>query len=291
MKEAYDVCIFGAGPAGAATAIRMADSGFAPLVFERPHREKPWGGESFSGAIRQPLMALGLWEVFGAAGHVASYEQRLAWGGEPWTKGTIFNPLGNLWHVDRGRFDQDLRQAVCARGVPLLDYRHLDELRWDGKEWRIRVDQGAAIGAHLVDATGRAGAVARRLGARPVVHDRLVALASVIQRNPRQDLPHAMIIEATPHGWCYAAPVPQGHVVVFLTDSDLAPRDLARRMRTLSANSVFTECETSRGWLAVGDACAAYDPLRGWLSRSGERHSGGRFDHPLPADIQPLVNR
>ena len=77
MKEAYDVCIFGAGPAGAATAIRMADSGFAPLVFERPHREKPWGGESFSGAIRQPLMALGLWEVFGAAGHVASYEQRL----------------------------------------------------------------------------------------------------------------------------------------------------------------------------------------------------------------------
>ena len=51
---------------------------------------------------------------------------------------------------------------------------------------------------------------------------------------------------------------------MFLTDSDLAPRDLARRMRTVSANSVFIECESDCGWLAVGDACAAYDPLCGY---------------------------
>jgi flavin-dependent dehydrogenase len=103
MKQIYDVCVFGSGPAGAAAAARLADAGASPLILDRPARQKPWGGESFTGAIRGPLSVLGLWESFCAAGHVAGYEQRTAWGGESWTKDSIFNQHGNLWHVDRGR--------------------------------------------------------------------------------------------------------------------------------------------------------------------------------------------
>jgi flavin-dependent dehydrogenase len=265
MRQTYDVCVFGAGPAGAATAARLADLGVAPIVLDRPPKQKPWGGETLTGAIRQPLSILGLWQGFCAAGHVAGYEQRTAWGGEPWTKDSIFNNHGNLWHVDRARFDGDLREAVRKRGVPLLNYRTLDELLRDGEQWLLRFDNGAAISTkYIVDATGRTRAIARRLGVRPRVYDRLVGLTALIPRNPNPDFDHAMVIESTPHGWWYAAPVPRGHVLAFFTDADLAPRDLARSMSTVAANSAFAQARNGRGWLAAGDACAAHDPLCGW---------------------------
>jgi 2-polyprenyl-6-methoxyphenol hydroxylase-like FAD-dependent oxidoreductase len=35
-------------------------------------------------------------------------------------------------------------------------------------------------------------------------------------------------------------------------------------MRVVPANSAFTATRGRDGWLAVGDACAAHDPLCGW---------------------------
>jgi len=263
VSERYDVCVFGLGPAGAATAARLADLGIAAIVLERPAARKPWGGESFSGAIRVPLSTLGLWERFCGAGHVAGYEQRSAWG-EAGIADSIFNPHGHLWHVDRDRFDDDLRGAVQERGVPVLRYASLDGLERAGDGWRIAFDAGSTIAArYVVDATGRAGAVARRLGARPQLHDRLVGLTAQVPRNPAFD--HAMVISTAADGWWYAAPVPQGHVLAYFTDSDLVPQQLlARSMRVVPANSAFTQTRGRDGWLAVGDACAAHDPLCGW---------------------------
>jgi flavin-dependent dehydrogenase len=265
MRQNYDVCVFGAGPAGAATAARLADLGLAPVVLDRPPKRKPWGGESFTGAIRQPLSVLGFWEGFCAAGYIAGFEQRLGWGGEPWTKDSIYSSSGNLWHVDRARFDGDLRRAVLDRGVPTLIYRGLEELRRDGEDWLLRLDQGVEIRLkYLVDATGRACAIARRLGVPSRVYDRLVGLTVLMQRHENPEFGHAMVVESTPHGWWYTAPVPQGHVLAYFTDADLTPRQLAHSMKTVAANSVFTQAECGQGWLTTGDACAAHDPLCGW---------------------------
>jgi flavin-dependent dehydrogenase len=262
MNQNYDVCIFGAGPAGAATAARLANLGVATVVLERPPKEKPWGGESFTGAIREPLVALGLWEGFCAAGHVAGYEQRAAWGGAPWTKDSVFSHYGNLWHVDRDRFDRDMRDGLRNRDIPILEYASVEVLRRGGDTWQVRLDQCRQVSAkYLVDATGRARALARKLGARPRIYDRLIALTALIPRNRKFD--HVMVVETTAEGWWYAAPVPQGHVIAYFTDSDLTPRQLTRSMRTVAANSVFTRAESRQGWLTVGDACAAHDPLCG----------------------------
>jgi flavin-dependent dehydrogenase len=206
------------GPPGAATAARLADLGIAVVVLERPPARKPWGGESFTGAIREPLAALGFWERFCTAEHVAGYEQRTAWG-EAGTADSIFNPHGNAWHVDRDRFNLDLRAAVEEHGIPMLCYTSLDNLKRDGDWWHVALDGRCTISArYLVDATGRAGAVARRLGVRPRIYDRLVALTALVPRNPAFD--HAMVISTAPDGWWYAAPVPQGHVLAYFTDSD-----------------------------------------------------------------------
>lgn len=207
---------------------------------------------------------MGLWNAFCAAGHVASYEQHVTWGGEPWTRESIYNVYGNLWHVDRARFDAGLRQALRARSIPLLSYRNLDGLHRSGSTWRVQADAHAITARYLVDATGRARAIARRLGAKTVVHDRLVGLTAQTPHNRNPEYAHAMVLESTPHGWWYAAPVPRGHVLAFFTDSDLAPRHLARSMRTVAANSAFSDSHGETGWLAVGDACAAHDPLCGW---------------------------
>ncbi|HEX7138305.1 MAG TPA: FAD-dependent monooxygenase [Vicinamibacterales bacterium] len=265
MKDRFDVCVFGAGPAGMATAARLADLGLAVIVLDRPPRKLQWRGESFTGAIRQPLQRLGLWETFCAAGHVAGYEQRAAWGGPAWDKSSVLNVEGNLWHVDRDRFDSDLRGAVRERGVPILNYRNLGTLTEREDGWLLRPDDRPQVSCRfLVDATGRASAIARRLGATPRVYDRLIAYTALLPRNENPDFDHTMVIETTRDGWWYAAPVPQGHVLAFFTDADLAPRELGGFMRAVPAHSSFTQPETCGRWLTAGDACAAHDPLCGW---------------------------
>jgi flavin-dependent dehydrogenase len=265
VATSFEVCVFGAGPAGATVASRLADRGVKVMVLDRSRRRTRWAGESLTGAIRRPLTVLGLWEKFREAGHVVGYEQRIGWGGEPWTKSSLLSSEGNLWHVDRGRFDAGLREAAQERGVPILDYRNLEDVRRLGNEWRIRIEHRVEIrSSYIVDATGRARAIARRLGARTEVYDRLIALTALMPRNKNPDFDHAMLIESTPHGWWYAAPVPRGHVLAFFTDSDLMPRELARSMRPVGANSAFVQAERDASWVAVGDACAAHDPLCGW---------------------------
>ncbi len=243
------------------------------MVLNSSSAKKSWGGESFTGAIRGPLRVLGMWNDFCAAGHVTGYEQRSTWGGSAWTKDSIVSHHGNFWHVDRERFDEDLCRTLRVRGIPILDYRILHDLKRTGRnrgnvhceEWFLRVDQEHEFSArYLVDATGRACALARRFGVRPRLHDHLIAFTALVPRNNNPDLHHAMLLESMPLGWWYAAPVPRGHVLAFFTDADLAPRELARSMTVSPAYSALLEPPTGQGWLAVGDACAAHDPLCGW---------------------------
>ena len=161
MCKRCDVCVFGLGAAGAATAARLADLGVAVVVLERPPARKPWGGESFTGTIREPLTVLGVWERFCAAGHVAGYERRSAWG-EAGTTDSIFNPYGNAWHVDRDRFDADLRAAVAERGIPFRRYASLDSLQRDGGWWHVALAGRSTIAARSPAdwACGRASMIA-----------------------------------------------------------------------------------------------------------------------------------
>jgi len=135
----------------------------------------------------------------------------------------------------------------------------------DGNHWRIGADNGNGILArYIVDATGRAHAIAGRLGVKPRVYDRLIGFTALMPRNRNPEFDHTMVIEATAQGWWYAAPVPDGHVLCFFTDADLAPEGMGRSMRKVAANSTYAQAAAGEAWLTVGDACAAHDPLCGW---------------------------
>jgi len=262
---AFDVCIFGAGPAGIAVAVRLAVMGVSAVLLDRRLQTKPWGGESFAAAIRTPLEALGCWEQFENAGHRRVYERQSAWGSEPRVESSIFRVNGPFWHVDRERFDDGLRKLALARGIPLISYRRLNTVTRESDSWHVALDTETRMRArYLVDATGRARALARRLRARIESYDELIGLCCAVPRRENGVEIQSMMLEATSFGWWYAAPTPNGHVVAILTDADLAPAELRRRLRPVAANSVFTHATASEGWLPVGDACASHDPLCGW---------------------------
>jgi flavin-dependent dehydrogenase len=262
---AYDVCVFGAGPAGTAVAISLAAKGVSTVLLERPLQTKPWGGESFTSAIRTPLQALGCWEQFERAGHRCVYERQSAWGSEPHVESSLFRMDGPTWHVDREKFDEDLRLAALARGIPLISYRGLNSVTHESDSWLLALDEEIRIQArYLVDATGRSRALARRLHAKIEFHDDLIGLCCAVPLQENRPDVRSMMLETTSFGWWYAAPTPNGHVLAILTDSDLAPADLRRRLRPVAANSAFTYVSSLEGWLPVGDACASHDPLCGW---------------------------
>ena len=145
----------------------------------------------------------------------------------------------------------------------------------------------------VIDATGRAASLARRQGANRIASDRLVGLAAVLPAHSVED-EHVgrTLVEATDDGWWYSALLPGSRLMaVYMTDADLLPRqrqswpafwqarlqqtrltkEHARSFRlssaqppgprVVAANSSRLDRMSGRGWLAVGDAALAFDPL------------------------------
>ncbi|MER6408062.1 FAD-dependent oxidoreductase [Streptomyces viridosporus] len=91
-----------------------------------------------------------------------------------------FGPYGEGRHLDRARFDATLLQAARAAGARLHTGRVRGVRREQGR-WRIVTGDGSVLSAvHLVDATGRAARLVRRLGATPIRSDHLVAARAVL---------------------------------------------------------------------------------------------------------------
>src|SRR6266567_1233830 len=282
VDSQFDVwSVIGAGPAGLAAASRLVDDGRAVLILDRATARSRWGGVTFTGAIRGPLSELGCWEAFVRAGHVAGYERQCAWGGEPRAENALFQPEGPLWHVDRDRFDADLRCGVHKRGAAFETYRKLESVRLENGCWCVELGCGRVVEArYLVDATGRQRTLSRRLGARIESHDRLVGLTARVARNQATAEVRSMLLQATPFGWWYAAPIPNGHVLVLFTDADLTPFELRRRLRPTAANSAFTDTEGQRAGSRLVMHAPRNDPLCGWggSPSAGERPAGGVRD-------------
>jgi len=161
--------------------------------------------------------------------------------------------------------------------------------------WHVRIggrDGRRVVCRWVIDATGRRAAVARAQGAQRERRDRLVAVYALL-RTGTCDVDARTRVAATPAGWWYSARIGEGRrVVAFLTDADLldpalrAPADFAAAAATAGAGGgrilpvagdtsvevesgpATTAAHGARlrpacgdGWLAVGDAALAFDPL------------------------------
>jgi flavin-dependent dehydrogenase len=308
FSETVDVLVAGGGPAGAAAALTLASRGRRVLLVEATRYDAPRVGESLSPRVHPLLREMGVDPDLRALEPLPSYGTASVWGSdEVQSQSFVFSPYGPGWHVDRRRVDQALAAAAVRAGARVVTGVHVSRVEAEGDGgWRIDLHGGPSpVRARaLVDATGRAPALARWLGARRVRADRLAG-AAVHFGGAGEDRGGFPLVEAVEEGWWYSAPLPGGGmVVIYMTDADLLARRAAARaegwhqslagtrhtaarcagLRPVWGPRVFSALSHTlrrpapvpRGapWLAAGDARAAMDPL----SSSGVPHAlqGGR---------------
>ncbi|MFL6195962.1 MAG: FAD-dependent monooxygenase [Thermoanaerobaculia bacterium] len=292
MIDSFDAAIVGGGPAGAAAALALARGGRRAVVIEASAYGGFRVGETVPAGLRAVLRDLGAWETFAAAGHLPSAGNASAWGsGDLGVRDSLFDVQGSGWHLDRARFDADLAAEAERAGAFIRTRTRLTGCARQGHGWSLDLqtpDGPRRINApFLIDATGRAAFVARRCGARRLHRDRLVAAFAVFAWPEEPGHLHTLV-EAAEDGWWYAARLPDDQAMVsWMSDSDLVHRaglhqrgpwteklgrtryvremlagaSLHSDVAVRSAASHGLDRAAGEGWLAVGDAASAFDPL------------------------------
>jgi flavin-dependent dehydrogenase len=249
--RSFDVVVVGAGPAGSATARRLALCGWRVAVLERTRFDGPRIGESLAPSVQGLLRDLGVWQEFGALAPLPSWGTCSIWGdATPQSHSHLVSLYGCGWHVDRQAFDRMLTRAAVDAGSCLCEGVRLQQATYQDGHWRLHVaDAGRPEHSEqlldagvLIDATGRTARIGRALGGRRLLLDRLVGVATewvgvdVAQRGH-------LLVETSPDGWWYSAPLPSSTdapshrmMVMLMTDADLcAQRHLSRSERWLAS--------------------------------------------------------
>lgn len=324
----WDAIVVGAGPAGSALACRLGPRRRVLLLDRAASHDRtspldparqvalrldessagvtapgvsessagaagPRIGESLPGAARVLLQRCGAFERFIAAGHLERGATVSQWERDtPVWFDHLRDPNGPGWHLDRARFDADLRAAAVAAGAVLVDDSGALHVTCDGGHWNVVRDAGSDTHRTpvLVDATGRNAAVARQLGIARHVEDELICLHAYLPPDA-DDEDRCTRICADSNGWWYSVRVPSGRrVLAFHLDADDAELralkklpallEKARRHDVLAdvlptvadetvharpagsavLDSAALAC-AAPGFFAIGDAGLSFDPI------------------------------
>lgn len=176
MKDAahYDVIVIGGGPGGSSTATFLADGGLRVALFEREEFPRFHVGESLMPATMLMLDRLGARESVEASGFQIKYGAAfrdeetglsrtfLFLSGQPWPN--------YAYQVPRADFDTILLNNARKHGVTVFQPATVETAICDddGATVTVTADGGpfTVRATMLVDASGRAGFVASRIGRR-----------------------------------------------------------------------------------------------------------------------------
>lgn len=304
MAAAFDVAIVGGGPAGAAAALELARGGCRVTLLEAGPAQRPGRcGELLSGKALFALDALGVASWLQRSRQIECHGVEASWGipGLVFTS-AICNPFGGGYFINRGAFEHMLLAKARRLGVHVqynVRLHSVERARSGftlglrptarGKR-RARALPTSVEARYVVDASGQARALTRRLGVRAVRFDRQIALVAWLNAAPcTTPLPASLLLEACEAGWWYTAPVPSSApggsaVSAFVCDPLCAgatspeqrwqaqllalshtPLRLAgyriRRFEVVVAGTSKLERVSGPDWIALGDAALTFDPL------------------------------
>ena len=296
LVDDFDVVILGGGPAGCATALALARLGtFRVLVVEAGHYDAVRIGESIPPDTRVVLAQLGVWEDFLKEAHESCLGSCSSWGDDALGYNDfLFNPLGNGWHLDRRRFDAFLAGKILQNGTTLIKGTRFDGCEREGNSFRLRLGGGdkstQLVNARfVVDATGVRSSFARHMGAGRRFLDQLLCVTAFFELPGAANFSKLTMLEAVEYGWWYAARLPNRRIAVAVASDPEIIKHNALRSRdgwldhlkatnhvgaelagcrfiddsqmTCAAPSFLLDEVAGDGWLAVGDAASAYDPI------------------------------
>lgn len=290
-----DVLIAGGGPAGAAAALLLARWGHRVCLLAKPLDRRRGQAESIPPSATKLLSTIGVLDAVEHAGFYRSSGNTVWWATRD-QRLESFDPKGEHqgYQVFRPDFDHILLQAAraagvdvqmgaSARGVDFAQDRATLEVERDHMTTRMSARM-------MLDATGRAGVVARKGFRRHERQLRMQALMGIWHCEtgwPVPDDTHTLV-ETFEDGWAWSVPVSRvtRHIGVMVSGvaSQLPPprriRDVYRgllervvQMRALATRATCLHawaCDASiysadlygsREFLLVGDAASTIDPL------------------------------
>jgi flavin-dependent dehydrogenase len=298
-RQRYRVVIVGGGPAGCACALALAQHGVQDVLVIEAGDYAPFRiGESIPPEANRLFQALGIAQDFFAEAHAPCHGSCSWWGSDKrGYNDALLHPLGHGWHLERSRFNGFLARQARLRGTEVLLRASLAAsvpAQGGGFDLELRLGdpaqpRPAAIHADLVvDASGTRAVFARQRGSRKVETLPLVCLAMrfAAPDGPRSGLTH---LEAVEHGWWYGAHLPDATLLLaFYSDAATvkarrlqhaghwlawlaaAPNTaalargtlpLAGGVQSFPAPSYCLDRLHGDGWLAIGDAASACDPV------------------------------
>jgi flavin-dependent dehydrogenase len=298
VRGSFDFLVVGGGPAGSAFAILAARAGAGVALIERTDYSKRRPGEYIAGRTRVALDRLKVSTSDARVTSIASPGILSLWNTVlPVAKPHQADGQPPALCVIRNRFDELLFDSAIEAGVDACKDALLHSLERDEAGWNatIRHSSGELHRIHarsLVDASGRSSIVARRQGARRIHHGDLIAIAGWLESDERSSRAVSMLtVESAANGWWSLSTGPDGtRTATFYTslgmmkvcgasteewwahaleESRVVRRSLHEAEAVLSDLGVYAAFPSrlsnvvGNGWIAIGDAAVAYDPVSG----------------------------
>lgn len=275
------VLIAGGGPAGLAAAIALAERKVPVTVVDPSEAATASRGELLAHGGAQIMQRLGLGQVLTDALLICDVVSH--WGDAGLQSHGTHPGLGlHGWGLDRSALATAMIGRAEQLGVKLCKGR-ITRTSNSQAGWIATTETPAGRETqhadYVIDATGRPAHIARRHAATIFHGPALVAV--LWQMDSAQDA--TMQAEATPEGWWYKVPHKTGGTVGFVTDATTAKRitaapsaflnqarvslslisleGISSRPWSMDCRSALLDQTSGTGWLATGDAAAAFDPI------------------------------
>lgn len=307
----YDALVVGAGVAGSATALELLSAGWRVGILHQ--HDKVSAIESLSPSAARSLQRLSI--QTGSA-----LTEIIAWWGSEREARAI---QSDARIVLRSALADAVRGRAIERGAVVIEGRKLPCIERYREGWLVtcEAERGSThrlTVKYLIDGTGRASAIGRRLGARRMCVDELFCISMSVHEPGLL----GTWTESSSEGWWNLCCMPEEGTLSFYSTAGRirkAKRYIAaglydtRHLQHLLpaptlGNSRVRACGSSRlipcagpGWVSVGDAAAALQPLASagvskalrdaLMVRDALEHGPAAYDRFQASEFQSYVRQ